>query len=129
MKVADTNVFVRILVEDDASQAAQSKAILAAGVVITSGVWIEIEWVLRSSYKLPRDRIVDALALLLRLEGVATFDREGMKWAIARYADGADWADMIHLVDASGHDAFVTFDRALIRQAGADTPLPIEVLA
>jgi len=128
VKVADTNLVLRIITGDDPAQAAAASSIVSGGSLITSGVWIEAEWVLRSSYSMCRKQITEALAQFLVFEGVAVFNRPAMAWAIARYEKGADWADMMHLVDAARYDSFVTFDRALPKGAGSNPPTTIELL-
>lgn len=52
-----------------------------------------------------------------------------IEWIVARFADGADFADMTHLVMSPGARSFATFDRRIVIDAGATTPVPIEMLA
>ena len=49
-------------------------------------------------------------------------------WSIERFVEGADIADMIHLVAACRTAGFYTFDRRVARAAGPDSPIPIETL-
>lgn len=49
--------------------------------------------------------------------------------ALDRYAAGADWADMLHLIDSAGREAFLTFDRRAGTHAGSETTVPIEIVA
>ena len=128
MKAIDTNIVLRVITADDTEQTAQAERALRAGAFVTSGVLIETEWVLRSHYKMSRHAIADALAGLLMIEGIEHGDRDGVWWAIDRYRSGADWADMIHLIDAAGLQAFITFDRDLETQAGSDAPVAVELL-
>lgn len=84
--------------------------------------------VLRAAYRWPRDRVNAALAALLRLEGVTVERAAGVTWALVRHAAGADLADMLHLVAATGADGFATFDRGVSAGAGAAPPIAIDVL-
>jgi predicted nucleic-acid-binding protein len=58
----DTNMLVRLLVNDDLAQAEQAAALIDASsacfVPIT--VALELEWVLRGAYKLPRESVISA---------------------------------------------------------------------
>ncbi|HEY0115457.1 MAG TPA: type II toxin-antitoxin system VapC family toxin [Allosphingosinicella sp.] len=128
MKAVDTNLLVRVATADDPGQNELALNTIRGGAFVTSGVWIEIEWVLRSSYRMAREAIAEVLSGLLVMDGLETRDRDEVWWAISRYRAGADWADMIHLIDATGLAAFATFDSQLAAQAGPDTPVPVEHL-
>ncbi|MES2019905.1 MAG: type II toxin-antitoxin system VapC family toxin [Pseudomonadota bacterium] len=123
----DTNIVVRILVDDDARQVAMAKAVLSRDFALLPSVLLETEWVLRSSYKWPRARIGEALATLIDLPTLREAP-PGIGWVIERFASGADLADMLHLAAAGAAEGFVTFDRRLAKAAGQDTPVPIEML-
>jgi predicted nucleic-acid-binding protein len=128
MIAVDANVIVRFLVGDDPAQTVAAGKCVATGAFVSHGVLMEAEWVLRTVYRLTVQRIADDLGKLLDLDCIHVEDRELLKWAVKRYRGGADWADLLHLVAARGHAGFATFDRALSRQAGKDTPVAIEVL-
>ena len=51
----DTNVLVRLLVNDDPAQAEQAAALIdaSAACFVPITVALELEWVLRGAYKLP----------------------------------------------------------------------------
>ena len=53
----DTNVQVRLLVNDDPAQAEQASALIdaSASCFVPITVVLELEWVLRGAYKLPRE--------------------------------------------------------------------------
>jgi predicted nucleic-acid-binding protein len=125
VKAVDTNILIRLIVRDDVDQFSRAIDFCSGGVIISLTVAMEIEWVLRSRYSMPRDAVVESFSVLL--EGAEFhFDRANMvSWALDRYAKGADFADMIHLVDSSNASGFATFDAALSNNAGTDSPLPI----
>jgi len=127
MKAIDTNIILRFLTLDDARQAAVATKSIRAGVFVSHGVLIETEWVLRSGYGWAPERINAELTDLLAMECVEVNQVDALHWALERHLLGADWADMLHLIAAQGHDAFVTFDAKLAKRAG-DAPLPIIVL-
>ncbi len=126
-KAIDTNVAIRLLTNDDPAQALIARDTVDAGFVLTATVLLEIEWVLRSTYAMPRPDRVAALRFLLDLPGVQDVPSHA-GWAIDRLAAGADFADVMHLANASAATSFVTFDRRLSRRAGSQTPIPVETL-
>ncbi|HEY0414311.1 MAG TPA: type II toxin-antitoxin system VapC family toxin [Allosphingosinicella sp.] len=128
MIAVDTNVVVRLLVGDDPAQTLAAQRCVAAGAVVSHGVLMEAEWVLRTVYRLAAQRIADDFGKLLDLDCIHMEDRKLLRWAVERYRGGADWAHLLHLIAARGHAGFATFDCALPRQAGKDAPVAIEVL-
>ena len=118
MRVVDTNVVVRILVDDDRAQAERAAALLTEGeVLVLKTVLLESEWVLRSVYRLRRRRIASALRGLLGLPGVTVEDPSAVARALDWLDQGMDLADALHLASSPPGATFVTFDRALVRQA------------
>lgn len=128
MKAIDTNVVIRYLVRDDDFQAEIAEAIIEHKCYISHTVLVESVWLLSSYYALSRDKIAMALGELLSLPSTSTVDYDLVTWAIKRYQLGADFADMIHLIDGRSADQFVTFDKAIAKAAGNDAPIPIETL-
>lgn len=128
MKAIDSNVVLRFLTVDDPQQATAATASIRAGVFVPHSVLIETEWVLRSAYGWPAARINAELADLLAMACVEVDQVNALYWALDRHRDGADWADMLHLIASAGHDAFSTFDQALPKEAGAEPPVPVELL-
>jgi predicted nucleic-acid-binding protein len=129
-RAIDTNVLVRWITRDDPVQATLADTVFANETYVPLTVLIETAWVLKGrGYALDRSAIADVLERVLATESVLLDHEAGVRWAIGRYRDGADFADMVHLVSASGLDRFITFDRQLARQAGEAPPLPVETLA
>ncbi len=127
IRALDTNIVVRVLAEPDSPQSALARAAMQTPFTVPVSVMLETEWVLRSVFRWRRDQIADAMLTLLELPEC----RAGsslLRWVIARFADGADFADMVHLVLADAADRFVTFDKDLVRKAGLDVPIAIETL-
>lgn len=128
MKAVDTNVVARFIMQDDPVQSQQAAECVAQGVFVSESVLMETEWVLRSVTLWERMRINDALSTFLAVEAVAVARPADLAWALDRHRDGADWADMLHLIAARGHDAFVSFDRKLPKRVGSEPPVPVQVL-
>ena len=118
MIAIDTNVIVRFLVKDDREQAQSARALIdAEDVFVPTSVLLETEWVLRSAYKLPRQDLVTALRAFLDLPQVFAQGREAALAALDWAGQGMEFADALHLASASSCDAFVSFDRKLLRAA------------
>jgi len=127
MRSVDTNIILRFLVRDDVEQEARADAILQQNFFVTLSVLVETEWVLRSSYRWSRQMIHQGLSGLWALPALIEIDPR-VPWAFDRYAQGADLADMLHLIASTPADSFATFDRRLAAQAGPDSPVAIETL-
>jgi predicted nucleic-acid-binding protein len=122
----DTNVVIRLIVRDDMTQFRKAQIFLDTNQVFVGFcVLMECEWVLRSQYQMQRLEVNAALGAFIRLGPVHVADREGLNWAIERHADGADFADMLHLLDAGSSEGFATFDGSLQKNAGTETPLQV----
>jgi predicted nucleic-acid-binding protein len=125
MLAVDTNVVVRIILNDDRAQAATARDLMAAHQVwLSVTVLLETEWVLRSAAGLARRRIHSALTALLGLPMVQVETPERIAQALDWFALGMDFADALHLTAALECEAFASFDRRLAvaaRKAGVET--------
>jgi len=130
MKAVDTNVIVRLLVEDDRAQAKRARALFehdeAETVFIAKTVLLEAEWVLRGGYRLSKAKVLDALEALLGLANVTVETPSVVGKALAWARDGLDFADALHLASAAsteegnvGRNVFLTFDRGLASKSAA----------
>ena len=119
MIALDTNVVVRLLVNDDAVQARRARTLLAAGhdVRLPVTVLLEVEWVLRSAYGYPAPQVMTFLRALLGLPGVSTDNIAAVAAAIAACEQGLDFADALHLALSGDAERFYTFDANLRRRA------------
>lgn len=126
----DTNIVIRLIVEDDPRQLKIVEALLKSHqLAIPHTVLLETEWVLRSFYRWSGARINQALTLLLDLENVSITEETCVRTALARHAAGADFADMMHLATSAYADRFVTFDASLQRHAAQSGDDRVELLA
>lgn len=128
MAALDTNVLVRFLVDDDPKQAAAARRLLAGAVAageplfVPVTVAIELEWVLRSRYAMPKDEIVATFSRLLSTSELMFESEDALEIALAMHADAAaDFSDCLHaaLARRAGHAPLWTFDRAAAKVAGA----------
>ena len=123
-----TNLLVRFLVRDEPAQADLAEQVLDEGAFIPLTVLLETAWVLRSNYGLSQGEVAAALDVILSLPAIAIPEPDLVRWATRRSADGAQIADMIHIVASRHQDAFVTFDRGVAPAAGPNCPISIETL-
>ena len=121
----DTNIAVRAIIGDDPAQTASARQLIEKGVWISLTVILEIDWVLKSYYRLVAAERAEYISGFLLNRKITAEDKACLFWAIERMRDGADFADMIHIVASRGKDAFVSFEKRLDQFAGADCPVPI----
>ncbi|WP_033919440.1 type II toxin-antitoxin system VapC family toxin [Sphingomonas sp. 37zxx] len=128
MKALDSNVVLRLLLGDDPVQAPIAEQIVRGPCWISLTVLLEIAWVLGSRYRLDRADVAAVLRAMFCYETLTIEAGEDALWAIDRYEQGGDIADLLHLVAARHTDAFATFDRGIARATGPGGPVPIETL-
>lgn len=127
MQSIDTNVVVRLVVQDDEAQARRAedvfrKALDADGVRMTPLVLAETVWVLRSGYRFERSKIVEVLQWLLAIEGLTVESDSEVRAALAAFETGpADFADYLILESARTARGIPlwTFDKNLALSIGA----------
>ncbi len=123
MIALDTNVLVRLVVEDDQGQAAQARQVVkdaeAQGkkVLLLAGVLLETVWVLCSGYGFQRNDIALLLDVFLSSPAYAVENRKAVQRASLRYRVEGDFADLLFVELAKDQTAgvFFSFDRELIR--------------
>jgi predicted nucleic-acid-binding protein len=111
MVAVDTNVVVRLLVNDDPDQARRAALLFTSHeVFIPKTVLLETEWVLRGVYRLETARVNSALRAFLSLQRLVIEDEEVVFQALEHHAAGIDFADALHLASSCRAGSFVTFD-------------------
>jgi predicted nucleic-acid-binding protein len=127
MIAVDTNILVRLVLQDDEDQARTAQRLLVRArrdqtqIFVSDIVLCELVWVLRRQSGLPRNEIADALDRLFRTELIVLGDVAIAEAALSAYRDGTgDFADYLIREHASHADAaeVVTFDRSLKGERG-----------
>lgn len=119
MLAVDTNVIVRIVTNDDPEQARRAVALFERErIFIAKTVLLEVEWVLRFSYQLPREVIAPTLRKVIGLPPVAVEDPDEVFIALDGYEQGLDFADALHLASSGSAYGFATFDQKRVKRAG-----------
>src|SRR5664280_2318045 len=98
MLAIDTNIIVRYLTGDHPKQSAAAKALIGGkDVFVCTTVLMETEWVLRSVYGFPADRIDKAFIAFGGLARVTLENARSVAKALAWMQAGMDFADALHL--------------------------------
>ncbi|WP_061020160.1 type II toxin-antitoxin system VapC family toxin [Bradyrhizobium sp. CCH5-F6] len=120
MLAIDTNLIVRYLTGDHVAQSARARALIDGESVFAAvTVLLEVEWVLRSAYGYQAADIVHALRVFAGLPTVTVEDGAMVAAALDLAETGMDFADALHLTRSGHCEAFLTFDRKLIKAAKA----------
>jgi len=115
MTAVDTNILVRIVVNDDPAQSARAAAFLRQQdrIFVAKTVLLEIEWVLRNGYGLRRHEVLAILQNILGMGNAVVEDEAEVAQAMRWYERGMDFADSMHIAAAGPDCSFATFDAAL----------------
>jgi len=128
MAALDTNVLLRFLLQDDAAQSAIATRLirqaLDAGetLYVPVSVALELEWVLRSRFKLDKAAVAQIFSGLLQTVELHFEATAAVEWALCEYErSAADFSDCIHaaLAWSAGEQPLWTFDKAAARVDGA----------
>jgi predicted nucleic-acid-binding protein len=130
MKVAvDTNVLVRAVVSDDATQARTAVKLLthAELIAIALPCLCEFVWVLRRVYDFKPGDIANAIRALIATENVE-MNRPAVEAGLVVLENGGDFADGVIAYEGTwlGGEVFVSFDKqavALLKAQGHATRL------
>ncbi len=125
MRALDTNVLVRVLVDDPSERAEveSARALLRAekSVLVQEVALAELVRVLRTSYRFARGEIAQALATVIGHQRYVLERPAVAASALTMFsATNADFADCLLLAGAAERKCdLVTFDSKLARLAGA----------
>src|SRR5262249_20087751 len=123
----DTNVIVRLFVEDDPDQARAARSFVASRCSPASPGFIdrvalcELVWVLSSGQGYGRAAIVDVVETLLASQDLRLEDDALVRLAVRDFqSSSADFTDVLmgHVNRARGCEATATFDRRAARRDG-----------
>lgn len=121
----DTNVLVRVLVEDveqpHQTQVARALVCSTPQVYVSQIVQVETVWVLESAYKFDKMSIIQALEQLSQNDALVLQQVESFLLAIELYRQSSvDFSDCLVLVDNQQQQIpLYTFDKRLSKQIGA----------
>jgi predicted nucleic-acid-binding protein len=119
MKItADTNVLIRAVTGDNASQSKAAQMVLknADAVALAIPALCELVWVLSQGYKIPSRDIAEAIRRLMNGTNVVV-NRPAAEAGLTLLDAGGDFADGVIAYEGSwlGADAFVSFDKKAVK--------------
>lgn len=129
MAALDTNVLVRYLVGDDPRQFAAARGTIQAALdsgetlFIPTTVALELEWVLRSSYRFQKADVIGVFSDLLAADELSFESETAVEGALALFQESsADFADCVHvsIAHSAGETPLWTFDRSAAKLSGAE---------
>ena len=127
----DANILVRYLTQDDAIQAAQATDLIEHRLTADEPGFIsvvamaEIVWVLRRHYRFGREKLADALELMLAADTLMVEREREIFLATTALREGhGEFADALigALSKAAGCSVVLTFDRRAARWPGFELP-------
>lgn len=130
MFALDTNVLLRYIMQDDKEQAKKASKVIEAltpdlPAFVSCIVLCELNWVLKSFYKMPK---ADRVMALQNILSVSVFDVEKLLEclrALKSYEDGkADFSDYLIQQSAlqKGYATVLTFDKDAQKTDGFKSP-------
>lgn len=115
MIALDTNALVRLLVEDDAEQAATVQQLVlfaekkSITILILPEVLLEAVWVLESVYNCQRSEISKFLRAMIATATFTMRDDTVIRTVVRQYQKGADFADALITNQAKKEKALALF--------------------
>ncbi|AFZ45745.1 PilT protein domain protein [Halothece sp. PCC 7418] len=130
MYAIDTNVLIRYIIEDDPEQAQKATEAIEQLTTEKQGfisciVLCELNWVLKTAYKISKP---ERVATLQKVLSVPVFEIEQLDCclkALRRYEKGkADFSDYLiqQIGEKHGYEILLTFDQKASRETGFQCP-------
>jgi predicted nucleic-acid-binding protein len=115
MLAVDTNVLVRLVVRDDPAQVRAAEEFVTKGAWVSHLVLAETLWVLDSVFELERERMAQAVEMLLNHRDLTLQDADVVTTALGHYRkrSSVDFSDclVLEIARKAGHLPMATFDR------------------
>ncbi len=123
MVALDTNVLVRLVLNDDPTQTARARGlVLTTLCFVPLTVLLETEWVLRRVYRHSNSEIIAIFERFADMENVEIERFEAVEKAINLCKNGADFADALHLACSRDCQWLATFDQTFVRAVKGSLP-------
>jgi predicted nucleic-acid-binding protein len=118
----DTNVLVRLIARDDATQVRVAEGVVAKGAWISHLILAETIWVLDSVYDLSRQQIAVAVDMLLNHQELTLQDADVVIAALLHFQKHpkVEFSDclVLEIAKKAGHIPLATFDRDFAKVTG-----------
>ena len=131
--LVDTNIFLRLLTEDDLLQTPAVKNLIAniidrrVHAYVTIAVILEMVWTLESYYELKRNEVAEKLSLLLNTPNLVIENQDVIEEAVEQYKQTrVDFADCYNASFAKlkGDGTILSYDRHFDKLAGVKRKEP-----
>ncbi len=123
MVAIDTNVLVRLIVQDDDDQVADARSFVASGAWVSNLVLAETVWVLKAVYRKDRNELIFAVERLVEHDTIILEDEVAAKAALENFrtSSALNFSDclILQIARRAGHTPLGTFDRQLAKLDGA----------
>ena len=125
MVAVDTNVFLRLVLDDDPEHTERARNLVAGTpCFVPLTVILESEWILRRVYRYSKSATTRAFKRLANIENIAIEREEVVNHTLALTENGLDFADALHLACSSSCDWLATFDKEFVK-AAKGSKLPV----
>lgn len=119
MRAVDTNLIVRLIVRDDANQAAAADTFIAKGAWVSHLVLAEALWVLESVYGLEAPQLAVVVDMLLEHEDLTVQDADVVEAALRDFrrkpSPGFSDCLLVAVARKASHVPVGTFDRRMAK--------------
>jgi predicted nucleic-acid-binding protein len=119
VRAIDTNVLVRLLIQDDSGQVHAAEAFIQKGAWVSTLALAEAMWVLGTVYSQSPKAIATAVSMLLDHKQLVIQDADAVASALenfrAKPALGFSDCLILEIARKSGHLPLGTFDRGLAK--------------
>jgi predicted nucleic-acid-binding protein len=123
MVALDTNVFLRLVLDDDPEQTERARNLVAGTpCFVPLTVILESEWILRRVYSYSKSAMKRAFVRLTDIENIAIESEDIVNRALELNEQGIDFADALHLASSTQCDWFATFDKRFVKSAEDAAP-------
>jgi predicted nucleic-acid-binding protein len=123
MPAVDTNVLLRLLLDDDEEQASAARSLQRshAPLFVSHVVLAETAWVLTSAYGFSRERLGKLVQMLLDADGISLQEPQLVRVALDAFQSSrADFPDclILAIAESAGMAPLATFDERLGKLSG-----------
>lgn len=119
MRAIDTNLLVRLLVRDSATQVDAAEAFIANGAWVSHLVLVETMWVLDAVYERTPRQIAKSIEMLLNHLSLTLQDAEVVAAALDKFNSrpsiGFSDCMVLEIARKAGHSPLGTFDKNLAK--------------
>jgi predicted nucleic-acid-binding protein len=131
MIALDTEILLRLVVNDDPKLGRQAVQLIDSGAAffVPLTVSLELEWMLRGVYKLEASTVVNIFEALLSIRNVSFQNDADLAAALKLLAQGMAFTDALHLLSSAKCDHMITFDMKFAQAAKRSTnPQEVKLL-